>query len=82
MVKKVAPANLLQLLKMDVGPKGRLADLDNAYAAKERFGLLGAEAIRIIDQACRIDPQRICFLNKWLYIPYFMLYLSGIYGII
>jgi len=46
-----------RFLHLGVGPKGRLADLDNAYAAKERFGLLGADALRIIDQVWRIVRQ-------------------------
>ncbi|TAL86398.1 MAG: type II toxin-antitoxin system HipA family toxin [Candidimonas sp.] len=43
-----------RFLHLGVGPRGRLADLDNAYAAKERFGLLGADALRIIDHMWRI----------------------------
>ncbi|GBU15587.1 hypothetical protein AwPolaro_09650 [Polaromonas sp.] len=46
-----------RFLHLGVGPKGRLADLDNAYAAKERFGLLGTDALRIIDQVWRIARQ-------------------------
>lgn len=46
-----------RFLHLGVGPKGRLADLDNAYAAKESFGLLGADALRIIDQVWRIVRQ-------------------------
>ncbi len=38
-----------RFLHLGLGPKGRLADLDNAYAAKERFGLLSADALSIID---------------------------------
>ncbi len=42
-----------RFLHLGIGPKGRLADLDNAYAAKERFGLLGADALSVIDRVWR-----------------------------
>ena len=42
-----------RFLHLSIGPKGRIADLDNAYAAKERFGLLGAEALGVIDRVWR-----------------------------
>jgi serine/threonine-protein kinase HipA len=37
-----------RFLHLGVGPKGRLADLDNAYAAKEGFVLLGPDALAMI----------------------------------
>ncbi len=46
-----------RFLYLGIGPKGRLADLDNAYAAKERFGLLGADALRVIDRVWRTVRQ-------------------------
>lgn len=46
-----------RFLHLGVGPKGRLADLDNAYAAKERFGLLGVDALQIMDRVWRIVRQ-------------------------
>jgi len=44
-------------LHLGVGTKGRLADLDNAYSAKERFGLLPADACRLIDRVWRVVRQ-------------------------
>lgn len=46
-----------RFLHLAVGPKGRLADLDNAYAAKERFGLLGSDALQIMDRVWRTVRQ-------------------------
>ena len=46
-----------RFLHLGIGPKGRLADLDNAYAAKERFGLLGADALGVIDRVWRTVRQ-------------------------
>lgn len=46
-----------RFLHLGIGPKGRLADLDNAYAAKERFGLLGADALEVIDRVWRTVRQ-------------------------
>ena len=40
-------------LHLGIGPQGRVANLDNAYAAKDRFGLLPADAARLIDQVLR-----------------------------
>jgi len=46
-----------RFLHLGIGPKGRLADLDNAYAAKERFGLLGADALGVINRVWRTVRQ-------------------------
>ena len=46
-----------RFLHLGIGPKGRLADLDNAYAAKERFGLLGADALKVIDRVWQTVRQ-------------------------
>ncbi|CAN6132743.1 HipA domain containing protein [Methylophilaceae bacterium] len=51
-----------RFLHLGIGPKGRLATLDNAYASKERFGLSDADALRVIDRVCRIVRQwRVTF---------------------
>lgn len=42
---------------LGVGPQGRLATLDNAYAAKERFGLAAEAAANIIDRIWRAVCQ-------------------------
>ena len=42
---------------LGVGPQGRLATLDNAYAAKERFGLSAEAAASIIDRIWRAVRQ-------------------------
>jgi serine/threonine-protein kinase HipA len=42
---------------LGVGPQGKLATLDNAYAAKERFGLSPKDAIQIIDRIWRTTRQ-------------------------
>jgi serine/threonine-protein kinase HipA len=41
-------------LHLAVGPRGRLARLDNAFAGAGRFGLLPPEAARIIDGVVRV----------------------------
>ncbi|WP_124948953.1 type II toxin-antitoxin system HipA family toxin [Sulfuriferula thiophila] len=46
-----------RFLHLGVGAKGRLADLDNAYSAKERFGLLAPDACAIIDRVWRVVRQ-------------------------
>jgi serine/threonine-protein kinase HipA len=42
---------------LGVGPQGKLATLDNAYAAKERFGLSAQQASSIIDRVWRATRQ-------------------------
>jgi serine/threonine-protein kinase HipA len=42
---------------LGVGPQGKLATLDNAYAAKERFGLSPKDAIQMIDRIWRTTRQ-------------------------
>lgn len=42
---------------LGVGPQGRLATLDNAFAAKERFGLMAEVAASIIDRIWRVARQ-------------------------
>ncbi len=44
-------------LHLGVGLEGRLADLDNAYSAKERFGLLAPEVGVLIDRVWRVVRQ-------------------------
>ena len=46
-----------RFLHLGIGPQGRLATLDNAYAAKEQFGLLDADALRVIDRVWRTVRQ-------------------------
>jgi serine/threonine-protein kinase HipA len=46
-----------RFLHLGIGPQGRLADLDNAYAAKERFGLLSADALGVMDRVWRVVRQ-------------------------
>jgi len=43
-----------RLLHLAVGPRGRLATLDNALAGAGRFGLRPPEAARIIDRVARV----------------------------
>lgn len=53
-----------RFLHLGIGPHGRLANLDNAYAAKERFGLLSADALRVIDRVWRTVRQwKVSFEN-------------------
>lgn len=47
-----------RFLHLGVGPLGRLASLDNAFAAKERFGLTPTEAAKIIDRV-------YCTTRQW-----------------
>ena len=42
---------------LGVGPQGKLATLDNAYGAKERFGLSAQQASAIIDRIWRVTRQ-------------------------
>lgn len=42
---------------LGVGPQGKLATLDNAYATKERFGLSAQQASYIIDRVWRVTRQ-------------------------
>ncbi len=42
---------------LGVGPQGKLSTLDNAYAAKERFGLSPKDAMQIIDRIWRVTRQ-------------------------
>ncbi|OYY06365.1 type II toxin-antitoxin system HipA family toxin [Polynucleobacter sp. 39-46-10] len=42
---------------LSVGPQGKLATLDNAYGAKERFGLSAQQASSIIDRVWRVIRQ-------------------------
>ena len=42
---------------LGVGPQGKLATLDNAYGAKERFGLSAQQASDIIDRVWRVTRQ-------------------------
>jgi serine/threonine-protein kinase HipA len=42
---------------LGVGPQGKLATLDNAYGAKERFGLSAQQASSIIDRVWRVTRQ-------------------------
>jgi serine/threonine-protein kinase HipA len=42
---------------LGVGPQGKLATLDNAYGAKERFGLSAQQASAIIDRVWRVTRQ-------------------------
>jgi len=42
---------------LGVGPRGKLATLDNAYGAKERFGLSARQACSIIDRVWRVTRQ-------------------------
>ncbi len=42
---------------LGVGPQGKLATIDNAYAAKERFGLSAQQARSIIDCVWRVTRQ-------------------------
>jgi serine/threonine-protein kinase HipA len=46
-----------RFLHLGVGLNGRFANLDNAYSAKERFGLLGPDACEIIDRVWRVVRQ-------------------------
>jgi serine/threonine-protein kinase HipA len=46
-----------RFLHLGVGPKGRIANLDNAYAAKERFGILSPDAIAIINRVWTVVWQ-------------------------
>jgi serine/threonine-protein kinase HipA len=46
-----------RFLHLGVGLNGRFAYLDNAYSAKERFGLLGPDACEIIDRVWRVVRQ-------------------------
>lgn len=46
-----------RFLHLGVGMSGRLAHLDNAYSAKERFGLLAADAYEIIGRVWRVVRQ-------------------------
>ncbi len=49
-------------LHLGVGPQGRLASLDNALAAHEKFTLSQARACQLIDEAWRTVRQwQICF---------------------
>jgi serine/threonine-protein kinase HipA len=61
-----------RMLHLSVGPQGRRATLDNALAGAGRFGLLPADAARIIDHTARVTrswretferervPARLC----------------------
>ena len=42
---------------LGIGPQGKLATLDNAYGAKERFGLSAKQASYIIDRVWRVTRQ-------------------------
>lgn len=42
---------------LGVGPRGKLATLDNAYGAKERFGLSAQQASATIDRVWRVTKQ-------------------------
>ena len=42
---------------LGIGPQGKLATLDNAYGAKERFGLSAQQASSIIDRIWRVTRQ-------------------------
>jgi serine/threonine-protein kinase HipA len=42
---------------LGVGPQGKLATLDNAFGAKERFGLSAQQASAIIDRVWRVTRQ-------------------------
>ena len=42
---------------LGIGPQGKLATLDNAYGAKERFGLSAQQASYIIDRVWRVTRQ-------------------------
>ena len=42
---------------LGIGPQGKLATLDNAYGAKERFGLSAQQAGAIIDRVWRVTRQ-------------------------
>ncbi|MBU3598788.1 type II toxin-antitoxin system HipA family toxin [Polynucleobacter bastaniensis] len=42
---------------LGIGPQGKLATLDNAYGAKERFGLSVQQASSIIDRVWRVTRQ-------------------------
>ena len=42
---------------LGVGPQGKLSTLDNAYGAKERFGLSPKDAMQIIDRIWRVTRQ-------------------------
>jgi len=42
---------------LGVGPQGKLSTLDNAYGAKERFGLSPKDAMQIIDRISRVTRQ-------------------------
>lgn len=44
-------------MHLGVGLKGRLAHLDNAYSAKEQFGLLAPDACKLIDRVWRVARQ-------------------------
>ncbi|MDR0933654.1 MAG: HipA domain-containing protein [Burkholderiaceae bacterium] len=44
-------------LHLGVGVNGRLANLDNAYTAKERFGLSGPDALRIMGNIWKVVRQ-------------------------
>jgi len=46
-----------RFLHLGIGDQGRLAHLDNAYSAKERFGLLPRDAARITDRVWRVVRQ-------------------------
>ncbi len=43
-----------RMLHLAVGPRGRLATLDNAFAGAGRFGLSSPDAARIIDRIARV----------------------------
>jgi len=42
---------------LGVGPQGKLSTLNNAYGAKERFGLSPKDAMQIIDRIWRVTRQ-------------------------
>jgi len=42
---------------LGIGPQGKLATIDNAYGAKERFGLSSEQANSIIDRVWRVVRQ-------------------------
>lgn len=46
-----------RFLHLGIGDQGRLAHLDNAWSATERFGLLPLDAARIIDRVWRVVRQ-------------------------
>lgn len=54
-----------RFLHLGIGPHGRLAHLDNAYAAKEQFGLLGTNALGIISRVWNIIREWKMYFEKF-----------------